>query len=67
MATDSVQFFFAVLQEDRKAVVSKRLDWFGEKDQIVSFLDHILKDVIESTPQVSTSQTAPFRLVEALH
>ncbi|KAK9431029.1 hypothetical protein V1505DRAFT_310133, partial [Lipomyces doorenjongii] len=62
VATDSGQFIFAILQGDRKAFVSKTLDWLDEKDLIVSFLDHILQDAIESSPHTTPTRTENKRI-----
>ncbi|KAA8643587.1 hypothetical protein EYZ11_009491 [Aspergillus tanneri] len=53
VATDSDQFIFAILKENRNAFVSKALDWLEEKELIVSFLDNILQDAIESSPHTT--------------
>jgi hypothetical protein len=57
LATDSNTFIFAVLQEDRKAFVSKQLDRLDEKGLIISFLDRILQDAIESSPHTTPIRT----------
>ncbi|KAK9326951.1 hypothetical protein V1520DRAFT_350159 [Lipomyces starkeyi] len=62
MATDSDQFIFAILQGDRKAFVSKTLDWLDEKDLIVLFLDNILRDAIESSPHTTPTRTGNKRI-----
>ncbi|KAK9323150.1 hypothetical protein V1517DRAFT_321219 [Lipomyces orientalis] len=64
VATDSGQFIFAILQGNRKAIVSKTLDWLDEKDLIVSFLDHnhILQDAIESSPHTTPTRTENKRI-----
>ncbi|KAK9235287.1 hypothetical protein V1525DRAFT_427942 [Lipomyces kononenkoae] len=62
VATDSGQFIFAILQGNRKAFASKALDWLDDKDLIVSFLDHILKDAIESSPHTIPTRTESKRI-----
>jgi len=57
MATDSDQFLFAILKEGRKGYVSKPIDWIEDKDQVISFLDHILQDAIDSSPHTTPKRT----------
>jgi len=57
MATDADQFIFAILQGDRKAYVSKPVDWLEETDLVVSFLDSILQNAIESSPHTTPIRT----------
>lgn len=56
MATDSNQFIFTILQGNRKAFVSKQLDRLDEKELIISFLDNILRDTIESSPHTTPTR-----------
>ncbi|PGH28551.1 hypothetical protein GX50_08712 [[Emmonsia] crescens] len=54
LVTDSSQFQFAVLRESKKVFLSKYLDWWTEKTAVVAFLDHILRDAIESSPHTTS-------------
>jgi hypothetical protein len=56
LATDSTQFQFAVLRENKKLFLSKYLDWWTEKTAVVAFLDHILRDAIESSPHTTPTR-----------
>ena len=55
MSTDSVDFRFAFLDENRKLWVSEPLMWASDQDLIIAFIDRILIDAIESSPH-TTSQ-----------
>jgi hypothetical protein len=50
LATDSNTFVLVVLQENKKVFASRQLDWLEEKELIISFLDKVLEDAIESSP-----------------
>lgn len=56
LATDFIQFQFAVLRQNRKVFLSRYLDWYEEKDIVVAFLDHILQDAIESSPHTTPTR-----------
>lgn len=62
LATDSIQFQFAVIRESRKVFVSKTLHWYGDKNVIVAFLDHILRDAIESSPNTTPTRFGNTRI-----
>ena len=53
LATDSNTFVLVVLQENKKVFASRQLDWLEEKELIISFLDKILEDAIESSPHTT--------------
>lgn len=66
IATDSDQFIFAILQGDRKAYVSKPVDWIEETDLVISFLDCILQNAIESSPPIRTNNKTIKKFEESL-
>lgn len=53
VATDSVEYKFVMLRADRKAFVSKTVHSKAEKGLVISFLDQILQDAIESSPHTT--------------
>jgi hypothetical protein len=56
--TDSKQFQFVVLRCDRRAYVSRPWWWVLEKNVIITFIDHILQKVIESSPHITPIKIA---------
>jgi hypothetical protein len=53
MFTDSSTFVFVHLDENWKLFVSKPYEWRCDKDQILKWIDKILHDAIESTPNTT--------------
>ena len=56
MLTDSDEFRFAFLDENRKLWVSKPLVWAADQDLIIAFIDRILIDAIESSPHATPAE-----------
>jgi hypothetical protein len=62
LATDSTRFQFAVLRENKKVFLSEYLGWWSEKPAVVRFLDHILRDAIESSPHTTPTRSGNKRI-----
>ena len=57
VVTDSKNFQFVVLRNNRRAYFSEPLRWMTNKNIVITFLDHILRRVIESS-----SHTTPVKI-----
>jgi hypothetical protein len=53
MATDFTTFQFIVLRSNRTAYVSEFLRWGTKRQEIVTYLDHILRCAIDSSPHTT--------------
>lgn len=53
VASDSLEFTFACLDENQKVLVSKTLAWMDDREDILQHMDTILLDAINSSPHTT--------------
>lgn len=53
VASDSLEFTFACLDENQKVLVSKTLTWVDDREDILRHMDTILLDSINSSPHTT--------------
>lgn len=56
IATDAIEYRFVMLRSDRKAFVSKTLHSKADTGMVVSFLDQIIEDAIQSSPHTTLTR-----------